>query len=205
MTAERPSHEQVRAASNRLGVPADQYAAHLALLSAAEASSELARVLSDNKPEPIDHNVVYGEMTDGSLVFIPEARARVLAEVCDAWWHSDTWGELRERLEGQGLASEFLAWFDYPDNYPPDDEELTDDQKHQSIGDGDWPAWPGAEQLQWMPQDVIDMGDTGMSMVSGPALWFEPEQADEVVAALNRHGFTCRRDDALVIAAHSLQ
>ena len=91
MATEHMSLEQIRNAANRLGVPADQYAAHLALLSAAEAASEVSRVLADDKPPPVDRNVVYGEMTDGSLVFIPEARARALAEVCDAWWHSATW------------------------------------------------------------------------------------------------------------------
>ena len=97
------------------------------------------------------------------------------------------------------------AWFGYPDGYPPDDDELTEDQKQEYTGAGDWPPWPGAEQLQWMPQDVIDLGDNGLSMVSGPAVWFEPDQAGQVLAALTPHGFSCRRDGTLVVAAHSLQ
>lgn len=52
-----------------------------------------------------------------------------------------------------------------------------------------------------MPQDVIELGDTGVSMTSGPAVWFEPEQEGDILAALGSHGFRCHRDDALVAMA----
>jgi len=58
--------------------------------------------------------------------------------------------------------------------------------------------------MNWMPQDVIDMGDTGVSMVSGPAVWFQPEQEEDVVAALACHGFRCRPDEALVAMASAV-
>ena len=148
------------------------------------------------------HAVVYGVLEDDSLVFIPEARAKVLAEVVDAWWSSGTWGQLRRRLERAGTAAEFLDDFD-PEDYP-DDEEIGEGEKEMATEDGDWPAWPGAEQLRWMPKDVIGLGDAGDSMVSGPAVWFEPKQADDVVVALARHGFVCRRDEAMVAMAAAM-
>lgn len=55
-----------------------------------------------------------------------------------------------------------------------------------------------------MPQDVIDMGETGTSMVSGPAVWFEPGQEADVVAALARHGFRCRKNEDLVALASAV-
>ena len=193
-----PGPQEVRAAAECLGVNADEYAAHLSVLSPDQAAAEVAAVLGRVDPGTVEGDVVYAETEDGSLVFVPEARARVLAEVVDAWWASGTWGELRERLERAGVADEFLVPFDYPDGYQADDEEIDEGQKEESTGDGDWPGWPGAEQLNWMPQDVIDMGDTGVSMVSGPAVWFEPDQEARLVAALVQRGFRCRRDDALV-------
>jgi hypothetical protein len=94
--------------------------------------------------------------------------------------------------------------FGYPDDYPPDDEPLTDKQKDEYTADGDWPSWPAAEMLDWVPKDIAQMGDAGVSMVSGPALCFDPAQEQELVAAFRRHGFRCRRDDNLVRSANAL-
>ena len=204
-SASRPTPEDIRAAAQRLGLRSDEYGAHIMVLSPEQAADEVARALAPNEPLADDPDIVYGVFDYAeNLVFIPDTRARDLAEVVDAWWHSSTWGELRERLEQKDLATEFLARFGYPDNYPADDEPLTDREKEDNTTDGDWPGWPDAEQLHWMPQDVIDMGYSGISMVSGPCVGFEPVQEEDVVAALGRHGLTCRRDDALVRAAYAL-
>ena len=115
----RPGPKDVRAAAERLGVSAKEYGAHLMVLSPAEAAGEVARALAPPNPVPVELDVVYGVTEDDSLIFIPQSRAKVLAEVVDAWWASETWGELRERLEPMGVAAEFLAPFDYPEAYRP--------------------------------------------------------------------------------------
>jgi len=198
-----PSPADVEAAAKRLAVDPARYAAHLMLLSDADAGREVARALEGLGRDPGDRDLVYGEHA-GGLVFIREPRARQLAAVVDAWWTSSTWGEFRTRVEAHGPADEMLAYFGYPDDYPPDDEPLTDEQKDSYTQDGDWPAWPAAEMLDWVPREIARMGESGVSMASGVALFFELDQAEELVAAFAEHGFWCRRDDDLVEAAHAL-
>jgi hypothetical protein len=198
-----PQPDQVRAAADRLGVDPEQYAAHLKLLSHDEAAEEVARALQRGT-KLVDQDVVYGEWSE-SLVFIPERRAEDLAEVVDAWRSSSTWGEFRHRVEARGIAEEFLYPFEYPEGFPGDNEPLSDDQKDEYTADGDWPAWPAAEMLDWVPQDIAGMGESGVSMVSGAALSFDPEQERALVAAFEQHGFRCRRDDDLVAATHALR
>lgn len=203
MAEEFPSSADVEAAAKRLAVDPAQYAAHVMLLSSAEANREVGRILAGASTDRGDRTLVYGEQA-GGLVFIPEQRARQLAAVVDAWWTSSTWGEFRTRVDSFGVADEILAFLGYPEDYPPDDETLTDDQKHQYTQDGDWPPWPAAEMLAWVPKEVAELGQPGVSMSSGPALFFELDQMGELVAALERRGFTCRRDDSLVQAANAL-
>lgn len=204
MPSSRPQSDQILAAADRLGVDPEQYAAHLKLQSPDEAAEEVARALRRGTEPLAGQAVVYGEWFE-SLVFIPEKRAKDLAEVVDAWWNSSTWGEFRRRVEARGITEEFLYPFEYPEGFPGDNEPLTDHQKEAYTGDGDWPAWPAAEMLDWVPQEIADMGERGVSMVSGAALFFDPEQEQILVAAFDRHGFRCRRDDDLVAAAHALK
>jgi len=200
---EFPSPSDVEAAAKRLSVDPAQYAAHVMLLSSADARRELARVLESASRDQGDRDLVYGEHA-GGLVFIPEPRARQLAAVVDAWWNSSTRGEFRTRIESYGLADEMLAYFGYLDDYPSDDEPLTDEQKNSYTQDGDWPPWAAAEMLDWVPKEIALLGESGISMTSGPALFFELDQIAELVAAFEEHGFACRRDDVLVQAAHAV-
>lgn len=197
---EAPSPADVEDAAKRLRIDPSQYAAHLSLLDDAAAGAEIARVLGPSDAAQPDRSLVYGTAESNNLVFIPEQRARDLAEVVDAWWHSATWGEFRRRVEARGLTDTMLAPWE-AEGCPPDDELLTKEQKEWYTGDWDWPSWPAAEMLEWMPSDVLDLGEPGVSMTSGPAVWFEPEQAPVLVAALEERGFACRRDDDLVRGA----
>jgi hypothetical protein len=172
-------------------------------LSRDDAAAEVARALRRGTESSLEQDLVFGEWMD-NLVFIPEERAKDLAEVVDAWWSSSTWGEFRHRVEARGVAEEFLAVFDYPEGFPGDNEPLTDEQKDEYTGDGDWPAWPAAEMLDWVPQQIANMGESGVSMVSGAALFFDPAQERDLVAAFEQRGFRCRRDDDLVAATNAL-
>ncbi len=161
------------------------------------------RVLARGSQDVMERYLVYGEHA-GWLVFIPERRARELATVVDAWQTSSTWGELRTRVEALGLADEVLAYLGYPDDYPPDAEPLTDDEKQGYTREGEWPSWPAAEMLSWVPKEVAELGESGVSMTSGPALFFDPDRSSEIVAAFEKAGFICRRDDDLVWATYAV-
>ncbi|MGH7609570.1 MAG: hypothetical protein ACREOD_06485 [Candidatus Dormibacteria bacterium] len=141
--------------------------------------------------------MVYGVEANGNLVFIPEQRARALAGVVEAWWTSTTWGQFRERASALGML-EVLARFEDEEASFGEDEPLTAHQKGEYTADGDWPPWAAAEMLDWVPESVASLGDPGVSIASGPCLWFTPEQEEEVVSAFEAAGFACRRDDYLV-------
>lgn len=136
--------EDIRAAAERLGVDPAQYAAHTMLLSQVEAHAEMTRALAGRGQGPAG-DVVYSVTEAGALVFVPLSRAKVLAEVVDAWWSSGTWGEVRERLERAGVAEEFLGRFGYPGGYPDDREELDEAEKEEATGTGR----PGSMPNSW--------------------------------------------------------
>jgi hypothetical protein len=71
-----------------------------------------------------------------------------------------------------------------------------------AVCDGDFPAWPQQEMLAWVPTEIQQSyGGGSFSFVSGPCLVFELENEDEIVEALERHGYRCVRDDGLVLEA----
>ena len=56
--------------------------------------------------------------------------------------------------------------------------------------------------LRWMPKEIQErFGDVGTSMVSGDSLLIDPASEIDVVAALEKAGYICRRDDKLVALA----
>jgi hypothetical protein len=83
--------DRVLAAAEQLGVDPGPYAAHIKLLAHDEAEREVSRAMTTDKPQYVDRDIVHGEQV-GYLVFIPEARAKDLAEVVNAWWNAPTWG-----------------------------------------------------------------------------------------------------------------
>jgi hypothetical protein len=69
------------------------------------------------------------------------------------------------------------------------------------ICDGDWPGWPEQEMLSWVPADIQERyGNVRCSVLNGDFLQFSAD-AGVVADALRRHGYQCRRDDALVARA----
>ena len=81
-----------------------------------------------------------------------------------------------------------------------EDDHLYPASRESLCADGDWPEpWFLQHHLDWLPQEVQDLGEIGLSMVSGEGLWFEPELKDQIVEEMAKHGYDCVRDDRINI------
>ena len=140
--------------------------------------------------------VLYGE-ANGSLVFVTEDKLRWMIELDEARWSSDTWSgyaaalrELKSKGNHDDVTDVDPDMFEDDNLYPVYRESLS--------ADGDWPEpWLLQHHLDWLPQEVQDLGEIGFSMVSGEGLWFEPELEDQIVEELANHGYDCVRDDRI--------
>lgn len=65
--------------------------------------------------------------------------------------------------------------------------------------DGDWPAWPEQEMLEWVPNDIqARYGREVESVINGPYLELLSARTAEIVAAFEAHGYQCREDLRLI-------
>lgn len=141
-------------------------------------------------------DVVYGEARSSrGLVFIPKAWAQDLA----ATYHavaSSTWGDLKAKASPE-LLEEVLEMMDLEE--APADELSFDLDDIPAVNDGDWPDWPEQMMLRWIPREVLDeYGRYESSMLNGPFGVLDESREDEIVAALERLGYFCVRDDELI-------
>ena len=143
--------------------------------------------------------LVYGEMPDWGLVFIPEREALEVAQVHRAIWDAETWGELKASITpGRWRQIISASFLDDEEPVPADDDPF-DSQQLWGYGDGLWPEWPAQRQLVWMPkgiQERFGVVDTGSP--NGEALVIDPACESQIVAALKKAGYVCMRDDHLV-------
>ncbi|KIQ20027.1 hypothetical protein, partial [Rhodococcus sp. MEB064] len=81
----------------------------------------------------------------------------------------------------------------------PADGEVFDLDTVPGHADGDWPAWPAREMLRDVPQSVREQyGKVEDTIHDGEFLHFDVSDEVDIVQALQAHGWTCVRDDALV-------
>ena len=152
-------------------------------------------------PHSSEPRLVYSRLNDDELVLIPEDQALELAEVQEAIRRAATWGELKSLLPRRRWL-QIVQGYDEADEPLPADAESFDVDKLPGYADGDWPEWPAQEMLRWMPKEIQErFGDVGASMVSGDSLLIDPASEIDVVAALEKAGYICRRDDKLVALA----
>ena len=68
--------------------------------------------------------------------------------------------------------------------------------------DGDWPEWPAQQALHCVPGDIQQQfGKTNSSVLNGPFLELDPRRASEIIEAMEKLGYLCERNDALVQSA----
>jgi hypothetical protein len=159
----------------------------------------LSDATADSQNTSASSEVVYGVDLIGNLIFIPTERARELREFYRIWSTVTTWGELMERLQEAGLTDE-LELFEDREEHLIADKPITDEDK-SAYFDMELLPWAGEEMLDWMPNDVLEMGSDSGSPGGTYGLYLRPEQEAEVVAALEANGYTCTRDDELILAA----
>ncbi len=142
-------------------------------------------------------DIVYtlgGEDFDGPL-FAERSSAEYVAQIREALYRSDTWGEFRIKLpadEWDRLVSN--AWVE-PEELP-DDEPFTPDDI-PGHADGDYPQWLRQSQLEWFPNELIEKYDGAVTLttLNGWVLDLPAERADKIVEDLRALGHTVEETD----------
>jgi hypothetical protein len=148
-------------------------------------------------------NVIYGEL-DGGLIFLLEPDAEGLVAVRRAIHGSRTWGEFFDALP-DAYRSEVR------DILADDDIEIrNDDAFHPDeipgYPDGDWPQWPAARMLEWMPEEIAnEFGEHVGSAITGDSLQIAAHKEEDVVRALNAAGYSCHRDESMIRMVSGVQ
>jgi len=156
-----------------------------------------------------DKDLVYGPI-DGYLVFMPRPVAERLIAVRGAINTSRTWGEFKQAMPAGSyqhvvelMREDSSDDEELPDYWEPDAEMGFDGEQIPGFADGDWPEWPAQEALEWVPAAIQRrFGVEAASVLSGDYLELALEQESAIVAAFVEHGYTCTRDDTLLLRAY---
>ena len=98
--------------------------------------------------------------------------------------------------EAEGLR-QFAAKQGEP--IPADDEPFDADSDIGGYGDGDFPPAPQLSMLEVLPRDVIEkFGNVYETIFNGTFVQFPAADVDEITAALERDGYRCTFDQALI-------
>lgn len=134
-----------------------------------------------------------------SLVVIPRGEAQRLAALNDALESSNTWGEFLDAVSVDQVTLDELG--DRFDELPARDGPF-DPNDIYGFGDGDWPAWPMAKMLEWLPESVRNLGTVERTLMNGEFLQLDESLTDEVIEALAAEGIESYEDpDDLVTTA----
>lgn len=165
-----------------------------------------------------EKTIIYG-ITVFGLLFVPESRAKELADGNNALLAAKTWGEFKS-LVSKELYEFYLPNSDYyqgpkepedgnfdPYDIPPEIPFTPNDV----VMDDVLPANPEIEMSEWMPEEIQEKfgrkmryATMDMNVPEGEILVLEEKQMDEIVAALEKLGFVCKRDDDLLMAGTTL-
>jgi hypothetical protein len=141
-----------------------------------------------------DHAVV-GVFQDG-VVVLPREEAERLAVLNDALATASTWGQLLDAIDPRDAREAVELAFD--DETQLDRDAPFDAEEIGAFTDGDWPTWPAAAMLEWLPADVIALGRVERTAISGDMLELPGDRLDEVVERLTASGVTVERDNDVV-------
>lgn len=149
-----------------------------------------------------EKNLICGIFADTYVVMADEKTARELAKVWQALDTAKTWAEVREIMpeayfnEIWQLIAEDVNQGGEP---LPDMAKAFDPVELPGYMDGDWPAWPAASMLDWVPKSIqARYGKTVATRLNGDFLEIAPEHLEAVIQELENLGYHCRRDDELI-------
>lgn len=135
-------------------------------------------------------------VVDDALIFIPKDLADELVGIRAAIDGAHTWGQFRAALPA-GRRAGIEERLDDREPCPSDSDGFSKDALPGYV-DGDWPEWPQQEMLEWMPAAVKAFGRVEDSAFNGPFLVIDEAKLWEVLAGLQRHGYTCAPAQAVV-------
>ncbi|MDD2523092.1 MAG: hypothetical protein PHW11_09800 [Anaerolineaceae bacterium] len=165
-----------------------------------------------------EKTIIYG-ITNLGLLFVPESRAKELAESNKALLTAKTWGEFKSLVSHEMYEFYLVnsAYYegpcepedgDYaPFDIPPETPFTPNDVVTYDV----LPAYPEIEMSEWMPEGIqakfgrkVRYSAMDMNVPAGDILVLDERHMDEIVAELVKHGFNCRRDDGLLMAGTTL-
>ena len=165
-----------------------------------------------------EKKIVYG-ITNLGLLFVPESRAKELAESNKALLTAKTWGEFKELVSQEMYEFYLVNSAHYEGPGEPKDGDYTpygiapetpftpnDVVTYDAL-----PAYPEIEMSEWMPEDVqakfgrkTRYSAMDINVPEGVILVLKEKQMDQIVAALEKLGYECRRDDDLLMTGTTL-
>ena len=165
-----------------------------------------------------EKKIVYG-ITNLGLLFVPESRAKKLAESNKALLSAKTWGEFKE-LVSQEMYEFYLvnsAYYEGPSE--PEDGEYapydiapeTPFTPNDVVTYDALPAYPEIEMSEWIPEEIqakfgrkTRYSAMDVNVPEGDILVLDETQMDEIVAALEKLGYECRREEDMLMACTTL-
>mgnify|MGYP001766029350 CR=1 FL=1 len=165
-----------------------------------------------------EKSIIYG-ITNLGLLFVPESRAKELAESNKALLTAKTWGEFKEMVS-QEMYDFYLvnsAYYEGPAE-PEDGDYAPYDIKPETLFTPNdvvtydtLPTYPEIEMSEWMPEEIqakfgrkTRYSAMDMNVPEGDILVLKEKHMDKIVAALEKLGYECRRDDDLLMAGTTL-
>jgi hypothetical protein len=163
-----------------------------------------------------------------NLIFLPRPVAEQLRELNaalnSATWgelRRDASAEIYAEVLGQagyGDLEEFLSSLDVGnpipgartealrtyaekqgDPLPQDDDAFDPDRDLSSYADGDFPPAPQLLMMEYLPNDVVEkFGNVYDTNFNGTFVDFDKDQQTEIVAALEKRGFSCSEGQTLI-------
>jgi hypothetical protein len=155
---------------------------------------------------PVDGTrVIYGTpWDDRDRVYFAPASLLAAMDACREALASSTWGEFRQVAARHGPATYHALAADFdPEEYP--DDEPFNAYSYPGVEAGDMPPHIGAFAPLWWPEGVSTRYLRAYDTIFNGTYWFvDPDELDEVIAALTAAGMQCERDDGEISCATSL-
>ncbi len=165
-----------------------------------------------------EKTIIYG-ITGLGLLFVPESRAKELADGNRALLTAKTWGEFKSLVSTELYVFYLTKSSYYEGPYEPEDGDYTpyDIAPETPFTPNDvltyeaLPANPEIEMTEWMPEEIQEKFGRKMryyamdiNVPRGEILVLEEKQMDEIAAELEKAGYVCKRDDDLLNAGITL-